>query len=63
MTEIIDVEITLKHETELAYRVESHYTGETVWIPKSMCELRLTGNTKDGILILPENIASEKRLI
>ena len=63
MTKLVDVEVTLKHTTELAYRVESHFTGETEWIPKSQCELKLKGITREGILTLPENIASEKRLI
>lgn len=63
MTKLIDVEVTLKHETELAYRVESHFTGETEWIPKSQCELELKGGTEEGVLTLYENIASEKRLI
>ncbi len=60
---LADVEVTLKHETELAYRVESHFTGETAWLPKSLCELEIRDHTKEGILTLPENIALEKRLI
>jgi len=63
MTKLVDIEVTLKHETELAYRVESHITGCSDWIPKSQCELELKSNTDEGILTLPENIASEKRLI
>ncbi len=63
MTKLVDVEVTLKNTTELAYRVESHFTGETMWIPKSECELNLKGITREGVLTLSENIASEKRLI
>ncbi len=63
MIKLVDVEVTLKGETELAYRVESHFTGCSEWIPKSICELELQDYGNEGILTLPENIASEKRLI
>jgi len=60
---LADVEVTLRHETEDAYKVESHFTGETAWVPKSIGELELKGGTEEGVLTLPENYASEKRLI
>lgn len=63
MTKLVDVDVTVKHETELAWRIESHFTGETVWIPKSQCKLFLSVHTNDGVLTLPENIAMEKRII
>ena len=58
-----EVEVTLITDSEKIYKVESHLTGESAWIPKSICKLRLRENSVTGTLTLPENIASEKRLI
>jgi len=60
---MIEVEVTLITDGNEVYKVESHLTGESAWILKSICKLRLRENSVTGILTLPENIASEKRLI
>lgn|GEM_PF-5074176 len=55
--DIIDVEVTVKHQTEKAWLVESHNTGKSAWVAKSIGEL--DGKTMQ----LPEWIAEEKELI
>jgi transcription elongation factor len=57
--DIIDIGVTLKHETEKAYLVVSDLTGNEVWVPKSLCEL--DGSKTE--LQLSEKFALEKELI
>jgi len=52
---LVDIEVELRHETDAAYLVNDG--GESVWVPKSQCEL--DGST----LTLPEWLAMEKELI
>ena len=60
---MIEIEVTLITDGNEVYKVESHLTGESAWISKSICKLRLREKSVTGVLTLPENIASEKRLI
>ena len=55
-SDLVDVEVILKHETESAWLVDDG-DEDPVWIPKSQAEF-------DGkILTLPEWLAMEKELI
>ena len=55
-SDLIDIEVVLKHETELAWLVDDGDV-KPVWIPKSQAEF--DGET----LTLPEWLALEKELI
>jgi len=55
-SDLIDIEVVLKHETELAWLVDDG-DEKPVWIPKSQAEF--DGET----LTLPEWLALEKELI
>jgi hypothetical protein len=57
MTELIDIAVRLKHETEKAYFVE---TGEgDMWLPKSQVEFY----AQDNIVTMPYWLAKEKGLV
>ena len=60
-SEIVDIEVTLEHDTGKAWRVTSHNTGKTAWIAYQMGELDI--DSKPAVLTLPTNIAEEKELI
>lgn len=54
-SDLVDIAVTLVHQTELAWLVDN---GERqAWVPKSR------GEFSGGILTLPERLATEKRLI
>ena len=54
---LLDIEARLVHETEKAWLLD---TGgdEPVWLPKPACEF----DEADGILTIPEALATEKGL-
>lgn len=53
---VVDIEATLKHETDAAYLVND---GETdAWLPKS-----LTENNGDGTFTIPEWLGIDKGLV
>lgn len=57
---LIDLVVELKHETEKAYLV---FDGaKTVWLPKSACEL-VPGHGTTYTLTLEETLALEKELL
>ena len=59
-SDLIDIAVTVKGETQSAYRV---YDGKrTEWVPKSQCELDIVGKAS-AILTLPEWLALEKGFI
>ena len=60
-SEIIDVEVTLEHDTGHAWKVTSHITGKTAWIAHQMGELDT--DSMPAILTLPTYIAEEKELV
>ena len=60
-TEIVDIEVTLEHDTGKAWKVTSHITNRTAWIAHQMGELDI--DSKPAVLTLPTNIAEEKELI
>lgn len=57
-SEIIDIEITLIHQTEKAYLVDAGH-GENVWVPKSVAEY----DESDRTLSLPRSWAESKGLV
>lgn len=58
-TELVDLAVILKLETEKAYLVDG--SGENVWLPKSQVEYYDDG--KGGIVTMPYWLAYEKGLI
>ncbi len=61
--ELIDLTVTLHHETEKAFLVsDSGDRDKAVWVPKSQCEIEVVkGNTV--ILTMAEWLAIEHGLI
>jgi len=60
-SEIVDIEVTLIHDSGKAWKVTSHITNKTVWVPHSIAELDT--DTNPTILTLPTYIAEEKELV
>ena len=59
-SDLIDIAVQVKGETQSAYRV---YDGKrTEWVPKSQVELDIVGKAS-AILTLPEWLALEKGFI
>lgn len=58
--ELIDIDVTLKHETERAWLVEDD-AGTEAWIAKSLGELSIDKDGK-GTLTVPQWVAEEKEL-
>lgn len=61
--DIVTIDVTLRHETEKAWLVESHITGKKAWVAKSVGELDIGVDNEPFTLQLPEWIAEEKELI
>lgn len=59
--EIVDIEVSLIHERELAWLVLSTSTGKQNWVPKSLCELERVAGLYT--LTLPTWMAEEKGLV
>lgn len=60
--EIIDIEVTLVHETDLAILVKNS-RGNKVWLPKSMIEYTPSNPSKNRYWVtLPVALAEEKEL-
>jgi hypothetical protein len=54
---LIDIAVTVLHETASAYRI---FDGtKTEWVPKSQVEY----NEEDGVVTMPEWLAKEKEFI
>lgn len=61
-SDLIDVSVTLVHETDRAVLID-HGGDGNVWLPKSACEIEKDANGKTWTLTLPERLAIEKGLI
>ncbi len=62
--DIIEVAVTVKHQTDKAYLVDTGDADKsgnpiTQWLPKSQCEY----DEADGTMQMPERLAEEKGLI
>lgn len=62
--DIVEVQVTLIHETEKAYLFDTGAIGRDgkpvhAWVPKSQCEF----DPDTGVVQMPESIAEEKGLI
>lgn len=65
-SDLVDIEVTLHHETEKAWLVSSDVsTPEKVWVPKSLSEIsdRKEAPSKAATLTLGESLAVSKGLI
>jgi hypothetical protein len=59
---LVDIAVTLHHETEKAVLVsDSGERATAVWVPKAACEIERRG--KVWILTLPERVARDKGFI
>ena len=57
MSDLVDIDATLRHETDAAFLLD--YGGEKpVWVPKSLVE-----DNGDGTFAMPEWLAIEKEMI
>ncbi len=61
-SDLIDICVTLVHQTERAVLVD-HGGTENVWLPKSAIEIEPDANGKTHTITLPERLANEKGLI
>ncbi len=63
-SEIIDVPVTVEHDTGKAWKVTSHLTNKTAWVAYQMGELdAYEPSTRTATLTLPTYIAEEKELV
>lgn len=65
-SDLIDIDVTVHHETEKAWLVSSDVsTPEKVWLPKSMCEVsdQKPAPSKAGTLTAPQSFLRDKGLI
>ena len=63
-SDLIDIEIYIVRETNLAWCVTAvDVKTDSVWVPKSQCEVERRGGSRFATLTLPESIALEKGLI
>jgi len=62
--EIVDISVTIEHDTGAAWKVTSHLTNRTAWIAYQMAEMHeYSPSTRTATLTLPTHIAEEKELI
>lgn len=59
---LVDVEVTVVHETEWALLVD-HGGDGNVWLPKSACEIDSFGEPVRHICTLPESLAIDKGMV
>lgn len=65
-SEIVDIEVTLVHDTGIAWKVTSHITNRTAWVAHSMGELDIRSGAHvsgSALLTVPTHIAEEKELV
>jgi hypothetical protein len=63
-SEIVDIGVEIKHETEKAWLVVSFITNRQAWIPKSVGEMSgYEKSNRTGTLTLPTNYATDKELV
>ena len=63
-SEIIDIGVTVEHDTGMAWKVTSHITNRTAWIPHSVGELSTyEKSNRTATLTLPTYYAEEKELV
>lgn len=60
---LIDVEVLYKHETDSAVLVASYEQAKPVWLPKSQIEFHLDSSGNIVFLTLPRPLAEEKGLV
>jgi len=60
---LVDVEVSLKHETDKAWLVHTGDPDDAKWIPKSQAELEEGEGNNIFILTLPDWLAYEEGLI
>lgn len=60
-SELIDLEVTLLHETPDAILVDNGSDGDGIWIPKSIVEYEVNGRRCE--ITLPRSYAEKKGLV
>ncbi|KQU96480.1 hypothetical protein [Devosia sp. Root105] len=61
-SELVDIEVNIKHRTDKAVLVESLDTNAEAWLPLSLIEIDESGRLLVDIT-LPRSLAEEKGLI
>ena len=59
---IIDMIVIIKHETEKAVLVD-HGDKEPCWIPKSQCEIEINKDGKTSTITISQSLAEDKGMI
>jgi hypothetical protein len=62
-SDLVDIDVTLKRETDRAVLVVSDATGREAWVPRSQCEIAQRPSLRGHVLTLPERVAIEKELV
>jgi hypothetical protein len=63
-SDLIDIDVEIVSETNLAFGVRDSEDSATVWLPKSIVEMeRNANNRKMAVVTLPEWLAIEKGLV
>lgn len=63
--DLVDVDVTVKHETEKAYLVDfvgSFGSKEAAWVPKSQADVERKTATR-SVMTLPQWLAEEKGMV
>lgn len=63
MTEIVDIDVRLLHETEKAVLITTDVPENGVWIARSLIEIEESGVKGIHTVSLPEWLAMEKGMI
>lgn len=63
-SDLVDIEVTVRRETDKAYGVVDPNAGALIWLPKSQCAIGgVTQPSCKGLLTAPEWLLIEKGLI
>ena len=63
-SDLIDIEVYIVRETNLAWCVTAiDVRTDSVWVPKSQCEVERRDDSRFATMTMPESFALEKGLI
>ena len=62
-SDIIDIEVQIKHRTDRAVLVETDRTAEPTWLPLSVIEIDPVARYGLHTVTLPERVAADRGLI
>jgi hypothetical protein len=62
-SDLIDLEVFIHHETDLAVLVSLDADSEKIWLPKSRIEINGRRGGRIADITLPERLAIEKGIV